>query len=168
MASKYNTSDFRNGLKVEIDGQPYNMVYFQFVKPGKGTAFTRTKLKNMITGSVIERTYRTGEKLDAADVDDQNMQYLYEDGEFHHFMNNDTFEQVAVPSDSIQDEAKFLTENLTSTCSSSRDAPSPSDCRPSSSPRSSTASRAYAATRRRVPPSRQRWPAVPPSTFPCS
>lgn len=112
MAMKYNTSDFRNGLKVEIDGQPFTMVYFQFVKPGKGTAFTRTKLKNMISGSVIERTYRTGEKLDAADVDDQNMQFLYEDGEFHHFMNNDTFEQVAVPSDSIQDESKFLTENL--------------------------------------------------------
>ena len=113
MAMKYNTSDFRNGLKVEIDGQPYMMVYFQFVKPGKGTAFTRTKLKNMISGSMLERTYRTGEKLDAADIDDQNMQYLYEDGEFHHFMNNETFEQVAVPSDSIKNEAQFLTENLT-------------------------------------------------------
>ena len=108
----YDTSDFRNGLKIEIDGAPYNMVYFQFVKPGKGTAFTRTKLKNMITGSVLERTYRSGEKVEAAEVDDQAMQFLYSDGEFHHFMNNETFEQVAIPSDTIEDEAKYLTENL--------------------------------------------------------
>jgi elongation factor P len=108
----YDTSDFKNGLKIEIDGTPFNMVYFQFVKPGKGTAFTRTKLKNMLTGSVIERTYRSGEKVTAADVDDQSMQFLYEDGEFHHFMNNDTFEQVAIPSDTIVEEAKYLTENL--------------------------------------------------------
>ena len=69
----YQTSDFRNGLKVEIDGAPYIMVYFQFVKPGKGTAFTRTKLKNMLTGSVLERTYRTGETLKAADVEELNI-----------------------------------------------------------------------------------------------
>ena len=65
---KYHTSEFRNGLKVELDGSPYVMVYFQFVKPGKGTAFTRTKLKNMLNGNVIERTFRTGETVDAADV----------------------------------------------------------------------------------------------------
>ena len=74
----YQTSDFRNGLKVEIDNAPWVMVYFQFVKPGKGTAFTRTKLKNMLTGSVIERTYRTGETLQSADVEEQPMQTFHQ------------------------------------------------------------------------------------------
>jgi elongation factor P len=109
---KYQTSDFRNGLKVEIDGQPYIMVYFQFVKPGKGTAFTRTKLKNMISGNVLERTYRTGETIDAAPVEDRNMMYMYDEGEFCVFMDNETFESVNIPLASIQDERPFLTENL--------------------------------------------------------
>ncbi len=112
MAHMYDTSDFRNGLKVEIDNAPFVMTYFQFVKPGKGTAFTRTKLKNMLNGNTIERTFRTGEKVQAADVEDQGMQYLYDDGEFHHFMNNESFEQVAILSSVISDEAQFLTENL--------------------------------------------------------
>ena len=109
---KYQTSDFRNGLKVEIDSQPYIMVYFQFVKPGKGTAFTRTKLKNMISGNVLERTYRTGETLDAAPVEDRNMMYMYDDGEFAVFMDNESFETVNIPLTSIEDERPFLTENL--------------------------------------------------------
>lgn len=108
----YETSDFRNGLKVEIDGAPWVMVYFQFVKPGKGTAFTRTKLKNMLTGAVIERTYRTGEKLEAADVGEAPMQFMYEDGEFHHFMNTETFNQVGIISEVIKEEALYLTENI--------------------------------------------------------
>ena len=111
MGRTYQTSDFRNGLKVELDNGPYTMVYFQFVKPGKGTAFTRTKLKHMVTGSVIERTYRTGETLMAADVEEETMQYLYNDGEFYHFMNEETYEQVAIPAKSIADEADFLVEN---------------------------------------------------------
>ncbi|RME21290.1 MAG: elongation factor P [Deltaproteobacteria bacterium] len=112
MALQYDTSDFRNGLKIELDGQPYIMTYFQFVKPGKGTAFTRTKLKNMITGAVIERTFRSGEKVDAADVEDRPMQFLYEDGEFYHFMNTETYEQVAIPADALGDEKQYLTENI--------------------------------------------------------
>ena len=112
MAHFYDTSDFRNGLKVEIDGYPWIMTYFQFVKPGKGTAFTRTKMKNMLTGSTIERTFRSGEKVEAAEVEERPMQFLYEDGEFHHFMNTETFNQVAIVSEAIADEAKFLTENL--------------------------------------------------------
>jgi len=108
----FDTSDFRNGLKVEIDGDPYFITWFQFVKPGKGNAFTRTKLKNMLTGSVIERTYRTGEKLKAADVDEQPMQYLYSDGDSFHFMNMETYDQLALPADSIEEESKYLTENL--------------------------------------------------------
>jgi len=112
MALKYDTSDFRNGLKIELDNAPYVMTYFQFVKPGKGTAFTRTKLKNMLTGSVIERTFRTGEKVEAAEVEDQPMEYLYDDGEFYHFMNTETFDQVQILGTVIADEAKLLTENL--------------------------------------------------------
>ncbi len=112
MALQYDTSDFRNGLKIELDGQPYIMTYFQFVKPGKGTAFTRTKLKNMITGSVIERTFRSGEKVDVADVEDRPMQFLYDDGDFYHFMNTETYNQVAIPADSMGDEKQYLTENI--------------------------------------------------------
>ena len=108
---KYQTSDFRNGLKVEIDSQPYIVTYFQFVKPGKGTAFTRTKLKHMITGSVIERTFRTGETLDAADVEERPMQYMYNDGESYFFMNTETFDQIAIAREVLGDSALFLMEN---------------------------------------------------------
>lgn len=112
MAGKYDTSEFRNGLKVEIDGQPYVVVYFQFVKPGKGTAFTRTKLKNMITGSVIDPTFRTGEKVDAAEVDEIEMQYLYADGDNHWFMNLESGEQVPVASKAIEDESKYFIDGV--------------------------------------------------------
>ena len=109
---KYQTSDFRNGLKIELDGQPYIMTYFQFVKPGKGTAFTRTKLKNMLSGNVIERTFRIGETVEAADVEEQEMEYLYEDGEFYHFMNTETYDQVQITGETLGDDKDFLTENL--------------------------------------------------------
>lgn len=108
---KYQTSDFRNGLKVELDGQPYIVTYFQFVKPGKGTAFTRTKLKHMITGSVIERTFRSGETFDAADVEERPMQYMYNDGETYHFLNTETFDQVTISGEVLGDSALFLMEN---------------------------------------------------------
>jgi elongation factor P len=109
----YQTSDFKNGLKIEIDNTPYTIVYFQFVKPGKGTAFTRTKLKNMLTGSVIDRTYRSGETLKSADVEEHDMEYLYEDGEFYHFMNTESYEQVGITGETIGKEtSQFLTENL--------------------------------------------------------
>ena len=110
---KYQTSQFRNGLKVELDGTPYNMVYFQFVKPGKGTAFTRTKLKNMLTGAVIERTFRTGETIEAADVETVEMEFLYLEGEDYHFMNMESYEQISIPKETIEDESKFLVEGLT-------------------------------------------------------
>ena len=138
---KYQTSDFRNGLKVEIDGQPYIMTYFQFVKPGKGTAFTRTKLKQMITGSVIERTFRTGETLDAADVEERPMQYMYTDGEMYHFMNTETYNQVGIPGEVLGDAALFLIENdEVDGPSSTRIVRSTSICPTSSRPRSPTAS----------------------------
>ena len=111
MGRVYQTSDFRNGLKVEIDGNPYQMIYFQFVKPGKGTAFTRTKLKNMISGAVLERTYRTGETLEAAEIEEESMQYMYSDGESFHFMNEETFDQIAIPAEKLESDAGFLVEN---------------------------------------------------------
>jgi len=108
----YGTNEFRKGLKIEIDGEPYVMVEAEFVKPGKGNAFTRTKLKHMVTGAVIDRTYKSGEKVDKADLAEQSMQFLYEqDGECH-FMNNETYEQVALPKERLEDGAKWLTENL--------------------------------------------------------
>jgi elongation factor P len=108
----YQTSQFRNGLKVELNGAPYVMVYFQFVKPGKGTAFTRTKLKNMLTGAIIERTYRTGETLLAAEVEIQNAQYLYEDGQFYHFMNTENYDQIALDEKVLGNDKNYLIENL--------------------------------------------------------
>ena len=86
------------------------MVYFQFVKPGKGIAFTRTKLKNMLTGAVIERTFRTGETLDAADVENMEMEFLYLEGDSYHFMNMETYEQVHIPQATIEEESQFLIE----------------------------------------------------------
>jgi elongation factor P len=112
MGRTYRTSDFRNGLKLEVDGAPYEVVYFQFVKPGKGTAFTRTKLKNMLTGNVLERTYRSGETLAAAEVEIEPMQYLYNDADFYHFMNEETFEQLGIPREKLETTGDFLTENL--------------------------------------------------------
>ncbi len=108
----YETSDFRNGLKVETEGQPFAIVYFQFVKPGKGTAFTRTKLKNLLTGAVIERTYRSGEILAEADVEEHPMQFLYNNGDTYTFMNTETYDQVELQGKMIGDDAKFLMENL--------------------------------------------------------
>jgi len=108
----YDTSQIRKGLKIEIDGDPYTVVDFQFVKPGKGNAFTRTKIKNLVTGSVLERTYRSGEKLKEASLDERTMQYLYQDETGYHFMDQDNYEQVAIPADVIGDDARFLLENL--------------------------------------------------------
>ena len=112
MASKYNTSDFRNGLKVEIDGQPYNMVYFQFVKPGKGTAFTRTKLKNMITGAVLEKTFKSGEKLEKAEMEERQMQYLYPDGDAYVFMDTRDYSQIHLAADVLGDTPQYLQDSM--------------------------------------------------------
>lgn len=108
----YETSDLRNGLKVEVEGAPYVVVYFQFVKPGKGTAFTRTKLKNLLTGAVIERTYRTGEQLAEADIEEHPMQFLYNTGDVYTFMNTETYEQVELGRQFLGDDVGFLMENL--------------------------------------------------------
>ena len=112
MANVYETSEFRNGLKVLVDGQPFSMIYFQFVKPGKGTAFTRTKLKNLLSGNVIERTYRTGDTLEAADCEDVEMQYTWNDGETFYFQNTETFDEVPVSKQMMDGSEDFLTDDI--------------------------------------------------------
>lgn len=108
----YQTSDIRKGLKVELDGQPYTVVDFQFVKPGKGQAFTRTRMKNLLTGNVIERSIRTGETLDEADVVDQTMQYMYNDADGFHFMNLESYDTIQISRDALGDAANWLVEQM--------------------------------------------------------
>ena len=91
--ANYSTNEFRNGLKVMLDGEPCSILDNEFVKPGKGQAFNRVRLRNLNSGRVWERTFKSGESLEGADVIDQNMEYLYNDGEFYHFMDPDSFEQ---------------------------------------------------------------------------
>ncbi len=108
----YESSDLRKGLKIEIDGDPYEVVDFQFVKPGKGQALYKCRLKNMISGTQFERTYRSGEKFNPADLEEQQMEYLYTDGEEYHFMNTSTYEQEAVSAAQLGDNVKLLKENI--------------------------------------------------------
>ncbi|MEZ4236102.1 MAG: elongation factor P [Myxococcota bacterium] len=108
----YQISDIRKGLKVEIDGAPYNVTEFQFVKPGKGQAFTRTKLKNLITGAVLERTFKINESLAPADVHSATMQYMYADGDGFNFMNLETFDQISISAAAIGDTSNWLVEQM--------------------------------------------------------
>ncbi|MBQ0100492.1 MAG: elongation factor P [Lachnospiraceae bacterium] len=106
-----SAGDFRNGVTVEIDGQVLQIVEFQHVKPGKGAAFVRTKLRNVINGGVVEKTFRPTEKFPAARIDRIDMQYLYKDGDDYVFMNTDTFEQTTLPSELAADAMTFVKEN---------------------------------------------------------
>src|SRR3954451_12910125 len=108
----YDTSDIRKGLKVLMDGNPYTVVEFQFVKPGKGAAFTRTKFKNLLSGAVIERNIRSGEKLEPANVEERDMQFLYREGEELVFMDQKNYEQVSLAVDLVGDAAGLLKDNL--------------------------------------------------------
>jgi len=109
-----DTSDIRKGLKMMIDGSkdPFVVVEFQFVKPGKGQAFTRVKLKNMASGAVLERTFKSGEKLEAANVEQRQLQYIYPEGSDFVFMDASTGEQIYVPGDKIGDDAKWLSDGM--------------------------------------------------------
>jgi len=107
-----DTSQFKNGLKVELDGNPFTIVYFQHVKPGKGGAFVRTKIKNLLNGRVLERTFRSGEKVEIADISESTMQYLYHDGENLVFMDQETFDQIPISPDVIGDQINFMLENM--------------------------------------------------------
>ena len=106
-----SAGDFRNGVTVEIDGQVLQIIEFQHVKPGKGAAFVRTKLKNVINGGVVERTFRPTEKFPSARIDRVDMQYLYKDGDQYNFMNTENYEQIALSEDLAGDAMKFVKEN---------------------------------------------------------
>ncbi len=106
------TSDIKKGVKMMWDGQPYIVVEFQFVKPGKGQAFTRTKMKNLLTGGVIEKNIRSGEKLEAADVEDRSLQYIYPDGDMYVFMNSHSGDQLTVTADVIGADADLLVDGI--------------------------------------------------------
>jgi elongation factor P len=111
MAS-YTTSEIRSGLKVLLEGDPYAVVENEFVKPGKGQAFNRIKVRNLKTGRTIERTFRSGESLEAADVVDTEMQYLYQDGDFWHFMMPDSFEQYTAGRSAVGENSQWLKEGM--------------------------------------------------------
>lgn len=103
--------DFRNGITIEMDGSIYQIIEFQHVKPGKGAAFVRTKLKNIISGGVVEKSFRPTEKFPTARIDRVEMQYLYSDGDLYYFMNTETYDQIGLNSEAIGDSLKFVKEN---------------------------------------------------------
>ena len=106
-----SAGDFRNGVTFEMDGNVYQIVEFQHVKPGKGAAFVRTKLKNIKSGGVVERTFRPTEKYPQARIDRKDMQYLYSDGDLFYFMDTETYDQIALNAETIGDALKFVKEN---------------------------------------------------------
>src|ERR1043166_7004001 len=107
----YDASDIRKGLKIMIDGAPYTVVEAQFVKPGKGAAFTRTKMKNLLTGGVIERNIRSGEKLEPAAIEEYEMQFLYKEGDAFVFMNTSNYEQMHISKEVVAESADFMKDN---------------------------------------------------------
>ncbi|MDG1254474.1 MAG: elongation factor P [Glaciecola sp.] len=109
--ANFSTNEFKAGLKVMLDGEPCNILENEYVKPGKGQAFNRVKIRKLISGKVLEKTFRSGESVEGADVMDTELSYLYNDGEFWHFMNNETFEQVAADEKALGDTVKWLVEN---------------------------------------------------------
>ena len=106
-----SAGEFRNGVTIEYEGDIFIILEFQHVKPGKGAAFVRTKIKNLKTGSVVEKTFRPTEKMPRAHIDRQDMQYLYTDGDLYHFMNVETFDQIAINAQDVGDTLKFVKEN---------------------------------------------------------
>ncbi len=112
MAS-YNTNEFKSGLKILLDKDPYVIVENEFVKPGKGQAFNRVRVRNLKTGRTIERTFKSGDSVEAADVVDVDMQYLYSDGDFYHFMQPESFEQHTASKESVGEAAQWLKDGIT-------------------------------------------------------
>lgn len=106
-----SAGDFRNGITIEFEGNVYQIIEFQHVKPGKGAAFVRTKLKNIINGGVVEKTFRPTEKCPQARIDRKDMQYLYSDGDLFNFMDTETFDQIALNAEAVGDALKFVKEN---------------------------------------------------------
>ncbi|MCD6389560.1 MAG: elongation factor P [Desulfobulbaceae bacterium] len=108
----YSASDLRKGLKIEIDGEPYVVVRFDFSKPGKGQALYRTKMRNMVTGNAFERTYRSNDKFKKAPLEERSMQFLYSQGEEYNFMDTKTYDQIVIMKDQIGDQVNFLVDNM--------------------------------------------------------
>ena len=106
-----SAGDFKNGLTVQMDNGIWQIVEFQHVKPGKGAAFVRTKMKNIVSGGVVEKTFRPTEKLELAHIDRKEFQYLYSDGDLYNFMDTETFEQIALSDEDVGDSLKFVKEN---------------------------------------------------------
>jgi elongation factor P len=107
-----SVNDFRTGLTIEVDNGIWQVIEFQHVKPGKGAAFVRSKLRNLRTGAIQEKTFRAGEKVSKAHIENRKMQYLYASGDNHVFMDNETYEQIELPAANIERELKFLKENM--------------------------------------------------------
>ena len=112
MADVYMAGDLRNGTTFELDNNVFKVVEFQHVKPGKGAAFVRVKMKNVITGAVIERTFNPSEKLQGAEIEKKDMQYLYNDGELYYFMDNNTYDQMPLNKEQLGDSLKYIKENM--------------------------------------------------------
>ncbi|MCI8833138.1 MAG: elongation factor P [Clostridia bacterium] len=108
----YMAGDLRNGNTFELDNSVFRVVEFQHVKPGKGAAFVRTKIKNVITGAVLERTFNPSEKLQGAEIEKREMQYLYNDGDLYYFMDNETYEQMPLNAEQLGDSLKYIKENM--------------------------------------------------------
>ncbi len=107
----YSVADFRNGLKILYEGEPFVVVEFQHIKPGKGNAFTRTKIKSLLSGRVLDPTFKSGEKVGRPDIEEKQMQYLYREGDHYTFMETETYDQVIVDASALGDAAKLLQEN---------------------------------------------------------
>jgi elongation factor P len=109
---QYSTAQFRKGLKIEMSGEPFIIVDFQHVKPGKGGAFVRTKIKSLISGNVLDKTFRSGEKVDVPDLEEKKMSYLYRDESGYYFMDSETYDQMTLSEDQIGDAIGYLKENI--------------------------------------------------------
>lgn len=112
MASEYSTSEFRKGLKIELEGHPYIIVECQHVKPGKGVAFVKTRYKSLLTGSVLEKNFRSGDKAGVPDLESKEMSFLYREGDDFNFMDSKTYDQVAIPLDNLGGAEAYLIENM--------------------------------------------------------
>ncbi len=121
--ANFSTNQFKAGLKIMLDGEPCNILENELVKPGKGQAFNRVKFRKLLSGKVVEKTFKSGESVEAADVMDIDLAYLYNDGEFFHFMNNDTFEQIAADAKAVGEMEKWLVEQDSCTITTWNDNP---------------------------------------------
>jgi elongation factor P len=112
-----STTEFRKGLKILVDNEPFVIVEFQHVKPGKGGAFVRTRIKSIVSGNVLDRTFRSGDKVELPDVEERAMQYLYREGDQYHFMDTSSYDQIFVPAANLGDAVNYVKENLVITLS---------------------------------------------------